>query len=218
MRLLLSLFGCLCLVFLMASCRPSAPQGHVGEPKEVDTGDVDNENFFRYLDIKGVTYEYPPLDHICEYDALIRKEAEEIGWDWRLLASIIYQESRFNPDLINEKGAFGLMQLMPVVMEKYGIDYDSSVEEQLDVAGKLLVFFDRELPESINDSIERRKFVLACYNAGLGHILKARTRAEQKGKDPDIWTGNVEKYTPKQTYYFVREIMKRYSFYKKSIK
>ena len=67
-------------------------------------------------------------DHISRYDKSIKAEAEKYGWDWRLLASIIYQESHFKPDLESEKGAFGLMQLMPVTMEKYGIDYESSIE------------------------------------------------------------------------------------------
>ena len=185
---------------------------------EVDSTDNTRENFYHYLDIKGVTYNYPPIDHICEYDDLIKAEAQKMGWDWRLLASIIYQESRFKPDVVNDKGAFGLMQLMPFTMEKYGIDYDSSVEEQLEAGGKHLLHFDCDLPESISDEIERRKFVLASYNAGLGSILKAREKAEQHGKNPDIWTYNVEEYAPKQTFYFVREVTKRYSYYKKAIK
>ena len=156
-------------------------------------------------------------DRICRYDGIIRTEAEKNGWDWRLLASIIYQESHFKPDLESEKGAFGLMQLMPVTMEKYGIDYESSVEEQVEAGVKVLNHFNRELPESINNSLERINFTLASYNAGLGHVLEARHRAEKHGKDPNIWTDNVEYYTPKQTYFFVREITKRYSHYKNLI-
>lgn len=219
MKLFFRIFGWLFSLFVMVSCHTASPQ-HITVEKEneLDSAGINKEDYFRYLDIKGITYEYPPIDHICEYDALIKAEAERIGWDWRLLASIIYQESHFKPDLINEKGAFGLMQLMPVTMGKYGIDYDSSVEEQLHAAGQILLFFDRELPKSISDNIERRKFILASYNAGLGYVLKARTRTEQHGKNPDIWTCNVEEYAPKQTFYFVREITKRYSYYKKTIK
>ncbi len=172
----------------------------------------------RYFDVKGVKYEYPPIDHISPFDPLIRTEAAKIGWDWRLLASLIYQESHFKPDLVNEKGAFGLMQLMPVTMERYGLDTTATIQEQLEVAGKLLLFFDGELPESITDSIERIKFILASYNGGLGHVMKARDKAERQGKDPNLWTRNVENYTHKQTYYFVRDIKKRYSYYSKVIK
>ena len=154
------------------------------------------------------------LDHICQFDPQLRDEAEKIGWDWRLLASIIYQESHFKPQLVNEKGAFGLMQLMPVTMRKYGINYNSTVEEQLKVAGQLLLHFDRELPESISDNLERDCFILASYNAGMGTILKARLRAERNGYNPDVWFDNVERFAPKQTYCFVRDIKRRFSHYK----
>ena len=204
----------------MVSCHSVAtPEALVEETVDKADDSVKRQNYLRYLDVKGEREKPQPvvvqrIDHICQFDALIRAEAAKIGWDWRMLASLIYQESHFKPDLVNEKGAFGLMQLMPVTMEKYGIDYNSSVEEQLAAAGKLLQFFERELPESIADSLERGNFILACYNGGLGHILKARTKAEQQGKNPDVWFGNVEDYVHKQTYYFVREITKRYSHYK----
>lgn len=172
--------------------------------------------FYRYFDDKGPRFgansKIP--QQICQYDNLIRAEAKKIGWDWRMLASIIYQESHFKPDLESDKGAYGLMQLMPVTMEKYGIDYDSSVEEQLAAGGKVLLHFGRELPESISDSLERGNFILACYNSGMGHVLESRHIAEKHGKDPDVWTDNVEFYTPKQTYYFVKDITKRYAYYK----
>lgn len=156
-------------------------------------------------------------DKISRYDKLIQAEAKKTGWDWRLLAAIIYQESHFKPDLESDKGAFGLMQLMPVTMERYGIDYDSSVEDQLEAGVKLLNFLNRELPESISDSVERINFILASYNAGMGNVLEARRRAEKHGKDPNVWIDNVEFYTPKQTYFFVKDITKRYSHYKNLI-
>ena len=155
---------------------------------------------------------------ISPFDDLIKAEAKRIHWDWRLLASIIYQESRFRPDLESDQGAYGLMQLMPIVMENYGIDYDSPPEDQLEAAGKLLLHIENELPESITDSLERQKFVLACYNAGLGHVMEARERAEKNGKDPNVWDDNVEKYNPRQTYHFVKDVIKRYSHYKALIK
>ena len=209
MRFFFRLFAGLCVLWMLASCQPSVP---VRIPKcpAPQAMEEAKENMTK---MKSV-FRAIALDHICQFDSVLRTEAEKIGWDWRMLASIIYQESHFKPDLVNEKGAFGLMQLMPVTMAKYGIDYNSSVEEQLEVAGKLLLHFDRELPESIIDSLERDNFILASYNAGMGTVLEARKRAERNGKNPDVWLDNVELYSPRQTYCFVREIQKRYSHYK----
>lgn len=175
-----------------------------------------------------------PSEHISQYDAAIKKTAKAIGWDWRLLASVIYQESRFMPDLESSQGACGLMQLMPAVMESYGIDYDSSPEEQIEAGGKVIKHFDEALAGSVSDSIERTKFVLASYNAGLGHILDAQRLAEKYGKDPAVWDNNVDyfilnksksqyyndtccKHGPlrgTETYRFVEEVIERYNHYK----
>lgn len=50
---------------------------------------------------------------LSPYDEEIKREAQNLGWDWRLLASVIYQESNFRPNAESWAGAVGLMQLMP---------------------------------------------------------------------------------------------------------
>ena len=179
-----------------------------------------------------------PQDHISAYDKTIKKVGKETGWDWRLLASIIYQESRFKPDLTSSKGAYGLMQLMPVVMEKYGIDNASSVEEQVRAGAKLLTNIREKLPETITDSTEIIKFTLAAYNCGMGHILDARKLAEKYEKDPNIWTNNVDYFILNksktkyyrdtlcrsgylrgvETYNFVEDVLERHKHYTALIK
>lgn len=151
---------------------------------------------------------------ISQYDEQIKAEAQKIGWDWRMLASIIYQESNFNADLINHKGAYGLMQLMPLTMKKYHIDYHSSVEEQLEAGGKVLVRLDHKLSGVVTDSTERVNFILASYNAGMSRVMNYRELAEKNGYDPNVWVDNVECFSPKQTIAFVREVKKRYAHYK----
>lgn len=171
---------------------------------------------------------------ISAYDDIIKNTAKTIGWDWRLLASLICQESHFVADQESEKGAYGLMQLMPVVMERYGIDYDSSPEEQLIAAGKLICHLDDCLENCVTDSVERIKFVLAAYNAGLGHVYDAQRLAEKYGSRSDVWDNNVdyfilnkskEKYyndtcchngylRGSETYRFVEEVLDRYNHYK----
>ncbi len=171
---------------------------------------------------------------LSPFDNIIREVALEIDWDWRLLASLIYQESEFKPSVVSWAGAFGLMQLMPPVMELYGIDQSATPEQQIRVGGKYILYLDRQIPESITDPDERIRFVLASYNSGVGHVLDARRLAAKYNKNPDQWTGNVDfflrnKSRPAfyndpvsyygyvrgdETFLFVEQIMERYEHYK----
>jgi len=155
--------------------------------------------------------------NICEYDHLIKTEAQKIGWDWRMIASIIYHESNFKPYLVNSKGAFGLMQLMPRTMKKYGITQQSTVEEQLEAGGKVLVRLDNKLSGVVTDSLERVNFILASYNVGMNRVMSYRELAQKNGHDPNVWFNNVEHYCPKQTKAFVKKVNQKYSEYKSSI-
>lgn len=170
---------------------------------------------------------------ISPYDDEIKESAKLIGWDWRLLASLVYQESEFKPHVKSWVGAYGLMQLMPEVMQHYSIDSTSSANEHLITGVLHLKAIQNQLPPEITDSIEQIKFVLASYNCGLGHVLDGRRLAKYFNKNPNIWTAGTDScvlylsdkdiYTMPEVYYgytrgeetfnFVNEIMKRYNIY-----
>jgi len=175
---------------------------------------------------------------ISRYDEIIKSICENNKWDWRLIASLIYQESGFRPNAKSWVGAYGLMQLMPFTAEKYGIDSLSTPEEQIEAGLKFIQLIDKQLPKEISDKEERKKFILASYNAGIAHVYDARRLAEKNNKDPNIWTGNVDKFillksNPKyysdpvvkygycrgeEPYNFVNEILERYEHYRNVIK
>ncbi len=174
---------------------------------------------------------------ISQYDDIIRELSADHGLDWRLVASLIYQESRFHPEVKSWVGAFGLMQLMPATAEIYGVDSTSSAAEQIWAGIKFIRWIDKQLPPEIDDPEERIRFMFAAYNVGIAHIYDARRLAEKHGKDPNIWTDNVDffilhKSDPtyyrdpvvkygyargEETYKFVVEIFERYEHYKKVI-
>ena len=131
---------------------------------------------------------------ISPYDKIIKKQSEVIDWDWRLLASLIYQESRFYPDAKSWVGAFGLMQLMPHTAQKYGVDSLSPPEDQIKAGVKFIKLLDKQFLNKIEDKEERTKFVLASYNAGIAHVYDARRLAEKYDKDPNLWNENVDFY------------------------
>ncbi len=174
---------------------------------------------------------------ISAYDALIKKHAKEINWDWRLLASLIYQESHFLPDVTSWAGAFGLMQLMPATAANFGIDQTASPDQQINAGCKFIKYLDKEFSDMVPDSNERLNFILAAYNSGLGHVLDAIRLAEKYGRDTDIWRNNVDTFIllksdpqyyhdpvvkygysrGEESYNFVREINERYEHYKNAI-
>lgn len=171
---------------------------------------------------------------ISDYDDIIREMSKSIGWDWRLVAALIYHESKFQTDVISHRGAFGLMQLMPTTASRFGVHIGSTPNEQIAAGVRLLNYLDKRLSSLVPNNEERRKFVLAAYNIGLAHILDAYNLTEKYNRDPEVWFGNVEyfllaksqpeyyndtvvkygKISGKETHKFVVDVMDRYDYYK----
>ncbi len=193
----------------------------------------------RYFELskQPLSGDIPPVKdgHVSPYDALFKKHARLIGWDWRLLASISYQESRFNPAVVSWAGAEGLMGIMPATARALGMtphelkDPDTGIRAGVDCLRRFRQGFS-----DIDDPEEKIKFTLAAYNAGIGHVYDARRLAEKYGKDPNRWEGNVAEYIRlknepeyyndpvcehgylrgSETYNYVREVLERYHYYK----
>jgi membrane-bound lytic murein transglycosylase F len=129
---------------------------------------------------------------VSPYDDMIRKFSASINWDWRLLASLICQESHFNQNVESYSGAFGLMQIMPETGKNFGIDITSSVENNLKAGICYINWLHSIFNPRIPDIKERISFILAAYNAGPGPVLNAMKLAEKNGMNPLKWDGNVE--------------------------
>lgn len=175
---------------------------------------------------------------ISDFDELIQTQAEKLGWDWRLLASLVYQESGFDPNVTSWMGARGLMQLMPSTAEQYGLDSTATPEMNLKAGVKYLSWLNKQFYNKIPAEDERKKFVLASYNVGLGHVFDAMRLAEKYNKNPNIWNENVEvmllnKMKPQyyqdevvkygycrgsEPYAYVRDIYNRFDNYKNILK
>lgn len=179
------------------------------------------------------SYYYPESGRISQYDDLFKAEALKIGWDWRLIASMVYQESRFNPAAQSWAGAFGLMQLMPGTANRFGVNKSSSVEKQISAGVKFIQWLDNRLEDYVQDPEERKKIILASYNVGFGHVKDAINLTKKYGGDPELWEDNVEFYLLKksekafyadpvviygyargtETTKYVKDIMYRYNHY-----
>lgn len=128
---------------------------------------------------------------ISPFDTLIKKEARELGWDWRLLASVVYQESRFDAEATSWTGARGLMQLMPETARELGVSDRSDAVQSLDAGARYLEKLYNRF-HTIQDSVQRIKFTLASYNCGYQHVEDARSLARESGLDKDCWDQSVD--------------------------
>jgi len=135
---------------------------------------------------------------VSAFDGHFKKYSRQIGWDWRLLASIAYQESNFDPRAENWTGAKGLMQIMPRTAKIIGIHRDSLFDPATNIKGaaRLLKIYEKKLLRAgVHDQEQRLKLTIAAYNCGYGHIVDARALARKHKHNPDKWDGeNVEKY------------------------
>ena len=147
---------------------------------------------------------------ISPYDAIIKREAAKGIIDWRLVAALMYQESRFNPNCTSWAGAFGLMQFMPETGKVYGVYPDSPSSVQIAGGVRKLNRNYKDWLEAVPDSAEALKFTLASYNAGKGHVEDAQRLAEKYGKDPNVWKQNVEEYLLllRKSHYYRDEVVK----------
>jgi membrane-bound lytic murein transglycosylase F len=136
-----------------------------------------------------VTSEYltSTTGKLCEFDELIKKYAAELNWDWRLLASQAFQESRFKPAARSWAGATGLLQLMPRTAREYGVHDALNPEENVAGAVRFLKWLTARWSERIPDENERLKFILASYNCGAGHVEDAQRLTQKYGGDPVRW-------------------------------
>lgn len=126
-----------------------------------------------------------------KYDAVVKKYAANLGWDWVLMKSLIYQESMFDPGNESWAGASGLMQLMPSTAREMGVTKINDPEQNIRAGSEYLKKMYANW-ESIPDSIQRIKFTMASYNCGFGHIKDGQRLAQKFGKDSLRWDDGVD--------------------------
>lgn len=175
-------------------------------------------------------------NQISKYDDLIKMGAKKLGWDWRLLASQIYQESQFDPKATSWAGAGGLMQLMPGTAADLGVKNKNNPHESIKAGTTYLRQIYEDFSD-IKDTLQRVKFTLAAYNCGYYHVRDAERLADHKGLKKNKWDNNVEqtilslsfpenykksfiKYgyvRGREPHTYVKQIFKRFAHYKNFI-
>jgi membrane-bound lytic murein transglycosylase MltF len=161
-----------------------------------------------------------PLDG--KYDKYFQKYSKwyfGYNFDWRLFKAQAIQESRLDSIAISYVGARGIMQFMPgtwsdIEYELFGKDTDINVAKYNIHAG---IYYDRKLWNiwsAPRPYIERIRFMLGSYNAGVGNILKAQKLAVKDSLNYNYWY-SIKRKLPditgrhsKETIHYVDRIIK----------
>ena len=137
----------------------------------------------------------PKLDRqtyifLTEYGKQLREIGNEYGIDWRLSLAVLRQESAFDPEATSDKGASGLMQLMPETGMRLAIvnnvDDISDPVENIKLGSIHLRDMLREFSDSEGD--DRIELAVAAYNCGEGRVQDAQAVAEFLDDPPNTWT------------------------------
>ncbi len=138
---------------------------------------------FDYVDLK--TFHKRLKSRLSRYSPFIKAAAHKHGFDWRLIAAQIYQESHLDPSAKSQAGARGLMQIMPSTARSLGVtdlfDPVQSINGGVKHLKKLYDSFKKAKGK------DRLLIALAAYNSGQGHVEDARKLAKKRGLDPNKW-------------------------------
>jgi membrane-bound lytic murein transglycosylase F len=162
----------------------------------------------RYFSGKTVS-----LTSISKYDNILRASADSIGWDWRLLAAVVYHESRFHNDANSSKGALGLMQIRS---KRYTAEMLLNPSANIAVGSRYLKKLEGMFSDNASDPVEATKFALAAYNMGEGKVGQLIQQAQEQGLDASRWD-NVKTQLPEghHTRAYVENVLNTYAYYSK---
>ena len=103
------------------------------------------------------------------FDQMVDEVSRTYGMESALLHAVISVESHYNPKAVSNKGAAGLMQLMPQTAKRYGVVDAFDPLQNLDGGAQYL----RDLLRMFNNNVS---LALAAYNAGEHAVMKHGNR------------------------------------------
>lgn len=140
---------------------------------------------FDYVDLKR--YYWRLETRLPKYRDTIQQTAKKYGFDWRLIAAMIYQESHFNPRARSHTGVRGLMQVTLDTAKEVGIESRLDPEQSI-LGGVKYLRKSYEKFKGVPDP-DRLFMALASYNVGYRHVQDAQKIAKEMNYDPKSWTG-----------------------------
>ena len=153
---------------------------------DAEAGDFEYQEARRFQD--DIAARLPVLRPLFE------QAAARVSLDWRLLAAVGYQESRWDNQAVSADGAAGIMMLTAATAHSVGVSDRSAPAQNIAGGAAYLAQVLQMIPERIAEP-DRSWLALAAYNVGYGHLEDARVLAQSQGKNPDSWE-IVKQYLP----------------------
>ena len=120
------------------------------------------------------------------YQHKFEQQADKHNMDWRLLAAIGYQESKWNANAISPTGVAGLMMLTQGTAKEMGISNRKNPTQSIEAGAAYYQLMTQKFADSVREP-DRTWMALAAYNMGYGNIVKAQKITQQMGNDPTKW-------------------------------
>ena len=120
------------------------------------------------------------------YEPLFKQAQSQTGVDWRLLASLGYQESHWNPLATSPTGVRGIMMLTEGTSALLGVRDRLDPAEAIPAGARYLKQLRANVKEPITEP-DRTWMALAGYNQGPGNLTAARNLAKKYGLNPASW-------------------------------
>ncbi len=151
--------------------------------KKVYDAYFDNVDTFYRLNIKKFRKQFSTK--FQRYKEKTIQEAKRWNIDWRLIAAQMFQESHFSATARSNRGAYGLMQLMPATMRELGVRNRRNPYENIAAGIRYVAWLKRQFEDFPED--QQMFFALAAYNVGIHHLWDAVNLARSKGLDEQQW-------------------------------
>lgn len=120
------------------------------------------------------------------YRGLFEETARDQQLDWRLLASMAYQESHWNPKAVSPTGVRGLMMLTQKTAADLDLNNRTDPKQSVHGGAVYLRQLMRRLPKAIVGP-DRSWMALSAYNVGYGHLMDAREITRERGGNANKW-------------------------------
>ena len=125
---------------------------------------------------------------------MFEQAGKAVNEDWRLIAAIAYQESKWDPLATSFTNVRGMMMLTEATADQMNVTNRLDPRESITAGAKYLALIKEQLPPQIEEP-ERIWLALSAYNQGQGHMEDARVLTQRQGGNPDTWV-EVKRWLP----------------------